>query len=444
MNDFRTFFEDKKVTVVGLGLLGKRLGDIAFLAECGAEVLVTDLKTAEQLAPSIEKLKSYNNIKYVLGEHRYQDFDSCDFILKGQGVALDSQYIEHARSKGIPIEMDESLFAKLAPKVQIIGITGTRGKTTTTMLIYEILKSSGIEVYLGGNIKGTAALPLLKEVKDWDVVVFELSSWQLQGFGEAKISPHISVFTNFMPDHLNYYKNNMKKYFSDKANIYKFQKKDDFLVLGSGMKGLAKGAKSKVANTSARNTPKSWMINLKGKHNLENIACAIEVARILKIKEEDIKKAVENFQSVSGRLELVKNINGVEIYNDNSSTTPDATIAALKAIGDSKKPNIVLIIGGDNKSLDMSKLLRVIPKFCSKVVLFKEKGTDLIREKVFKMKKVEACEEEGLSNTVKRAFQIAKKGETILYSPAFSSFGKYFTNEYDRGDQFLKIVKDLD
>ena len=215
MRDFRDYFKDKKVTVVGLGLLGKRLGDIAFLSEFGAKVLVTDLKTAKELAPSIAKLKKYKNIEYVLGKHRMEDFENRNFVLKGQGVPLDSSYITHARKQGIPIEMDESLFVKLAPDVKIIGVTGTRGKSTTTVLIYEILKqaynSPSIKlggkkpsVFLGGNIKGTAALPLLEVVKVGDTVVFELSSWQLQGFGEAGISPHISIFTNFMPDHMNY------------------------------------------------------------------------------------------------------------------------------------------------------------------------------------------------------------------------------------------------
>ncbi len=431
--------------MVGLGLLGKRLGDIAFLAECGAKVLVTDLKTAKELEPSVKKLSKYKNITYVLGEHRYEDFDGCDFVLKGQGVALDSPYIKYAEGKGIPVEMDESLFAKLAPKVQIIGVTGTRGKSTTTILIYEILKASGMRVHLGGNIKGTAALPLLKEVKDWDVVVFELSSWQLQGFGEAKISPHISVFTNFMPDHMNYYKNNLKTYFKDKSFIYKFQKKDDVLVLGPAMNGLVKDAKGKAIDASTKDIPKSWNVKLKGEHNLENITCAVEVARILKIKEEIIKKTVENFKAISGRLELVKEIKGIKIYNDNSSTTPQATIAALRAVGDIKKKKVVLIIGGDNKFLDMAKLLKEIPKFCSKVVLFNEKGTDIILKQVleFKKKGVEVYKETGLSNTIKRAFTVAKSGEIILYSPAFSSFGKYFINEYDRGEQFMKIVKRL-
>jgi UDP-N-acetylmuramoylalanine--D-glutamate ligase len=307
------------------------------------------------------------------------------------------------------------------------------------------LKRAGLRVYLGGNIKGTAALPLLREVKDGDIVVFELSSWQLQGFGEAKISPHISLFTNFMPDHMNYYKNDLKKYFGDKSYIYKFQKNNDTLVLGRDMKNLIKDAQGKIINANVKNIPKSWKISLLGKHNLENIACAVEVARVLKIKEEIIKKSVEKFKAISGRLELVKKIKGIKIYNDNSSTTPEAGIAALRAVGDIKNKKVVLIIGGDNKFLDMSKLLAEIPKFCSKVVMFKERGTDTVRDQILKSKKkgIEVYEETGLYNTVKRAFGVATSGEIILYSPAFSSFGKYFINEFDRGDQFMKIVKNL-
>ena len=177
---------------------------------------------------------------------------------------------------------------------------------------------------------------------------------------------------------------------------------------------------------------------------------AVEVAKKLFIPDIKIKKALATFTSLQGRLQFLRNINGIKIYNDNSSTTPDATIAALRALGISARQDlaerkIVLIIGGDNKFLDMSKLLAEIPKFCSKVVMFKERGTDIIRDKVFEFKKkgIEVFEEEGLRNTIERAFNLAKKGEIILYSPAFSSFGKYFKNEYDRGDQFMKIIKGL-
>ncbi len=459
MSDYKQYFKGKRVTVMGLGLLGKRLGDIAFMAECGAKVLVTDLKTEKELAPSIKALKKYKNIKYVLGEHRFEDFENCDFVLKGQGVSLDTPYIEHAKKKKIPVEMDESLFVKLAPKVKIIGVTGTRGKTTTTILIYEILSSFAKategqgkigKVYLGGNIKGTAALPLLKEVKEGDYVVFELSSWQLQGFGEAKISPFISVFTNFMPDHMNYYGSTsspqvaMKRYFTDKSYIFKFQKKSDVLVLGSSMKKLIKNTKAKKIFANTKHVPKSWHINLPGIHNLENISCAVEVARYLKIDEEVIKKAIKHFNPISGRLEYVKNIKGIDIYNDNNATTPEATQVALIALGKiiSGKKNIVLIMGGTDKNLELKKLVEEIKKYVKVLVLIPGNGTNRISTLLHKIKGLHVYKEENLKDVVTKAYSVSEKGDIILFSPAFASFGM-FNNEYDRGDQFMALVKKM-
>ena len=451
MSYYKQYFKGKKVTVVGLGLLGKRLGDIAFLAECGTEVTVTDIKTAKELAPSIKKLKKYKNIKYVLGEHRFEDFENKDFILKGQGVALDSSYIAHARKKGIPIEMDESLFTKLSPEVKIIGVTGTRGKSTTAVLIYEILKrayrspsrSLGTkkpEVFLGGNIKGTAALPLLKEVKDGDTVVFELSSWQLQGFGEAKLSPQISVFTNFMPDHMNYYKDNLNAYFGDKSYIYKFQKTADVLILGPKFARTIV-AKSEVIKASTKNIPKNWKINLLGKHNLENIACAVEVARALKVKEAIIKKAVGNFKGVEGRMQLVKTVKGVKIYNDTNSCTPQSTSVALETLGSLalKFKKVVLIVGGTDKNLPLKNLIQDINKHTKAVVLLPGNGTDRLMSEKFK---VESYKAKTLKDAIKKSLGLASRHDIILFSPAFTSFGM-FNNEYDRGDKFMEIINNL-
>jgi UDP-N-acetylmuramoylalanine--D-glutamate ligase len=244
----------------------------------------------------------------------------------------------------------------------------------------------------------------------------------------------------------------MKKYFSDKANIFKYQKDTDILIAGKqSFQFIKKWQKENKEKMKTRiivaddRMPKGWRFSLPGSHNEYNAMLAISVARMCNVPDTKIKKALATFSPLSGRLEFLRTVRGIKIYNDNSSTTPEATIAALRAVGDARKRNVVLIIGGDKKFLDMSLLIKEIPKFCSKVVMFKEKGTDLIRDKVFEFKKkgIEVYEEEGLQNTVKRAFISAQKGETILYSPAFSSFGKYFNNEYDRGDQFIKIVKSL-
>ena len=166
---------------------------------------------------------------------------------------------------------------------------------------------------------------------------------------------------------------------------------------------------------------------------------AIEVVRILNIDENIIKKAVERFDGVTVRLQFVKEVKGVKIYNDNSATTPDATIAALAALGS----DIVLIMGGFDKGLDMKSLISEIPKHCKAVVLFKENGTDRILGDVKKLNGVDVYEEESLVDCVNKAISITQLGDTLLYSPAFASFGKHFRNEYDRSDQFMKIVENL-
>ena len=228
------YFENKKITVMGLGLLGRGIGDTAFLAKISREVIVTDKKTKEQLASSLLLLKEYIGVTYVLNEHRMEDFENRDFILKAAGVPLESEYIADARSKKVPVYMSAALVCDIVmkelPDVVIIGVTGTRGKSTTTELIAHILRENGSRVHLGGNIRGVANLPLLNEIEDGDFLVLELDSWQLQGFGDMKISPHIAVFTSFMDDHMNYYKNDKELYFNDKANIYRNQHDGDILI----------------------------------------------------------------------------------------------------------------------------------------------------------------------------------------------------------------------
>lgn len=210
-DEIRRQFAGKKITLMGLGLLGRGIGDARFFAAAGAELIVTDFKTAEELAPSIAALKGFPNITYHLGGHQLADFENRDLIIRAPNAPLDSPFLAHARKVGISIEMDSSLFAKLAmASVTIVGITGTRGKTTTTHLIYEMARAAALEtqsalqaktiaqkpreknIWLGGNERDTATLPLIEKVHAGDIVVLELDSWQLQGFAEdrsARIFP---------------------------------------------------------------------------------------------------------------------------------------------------------------------------------------------------------------------------------------------------------------
>jgi UDP-N-acetylmuramoylalanine--D-glutamate ligase len=182
--------------------------------------------------------------------------------------------------------------------------------------------------------------------------------------------------------------------------------------------------------------PKTWKLKVVGEHNRENAAFAMEVAKVAGVSQSIIKKTLENFKGVEGRLEYMKTLRGVKIYNDNNATSPDATIAALKALG-SKDKNIVLIIGGADKGLDMSKLMKEIPKYCKYVVLLAGSGTDKLKKL-----KVENKEVDNLKDGIMLAIKNAKRGDTVLFSPTFASFG-IFKNEYDRNDQFVDIIKKL-
>jgi UDP-N-acetylmuramoylalanine--D-glutamate ligase len=441
MQNYKQQFKGKKITVMGLGLLGRGLGYTKFLAECGADLIVTDLKTKEQLATSVKALLKFKNIKFVLGEHRLEDFKGRDMIVKAAGVPLDSIYINEAKKNNIPVEMDVSFFAKCAPEVIIVGITGTRGKSMTTAVSYEILKANEKllkkNVYAGGNLRGVATLPLLKKVKPGDIVVCELDSWQLQGFGEAKFSPHISVFTSFMPDHMNYYKDSMEKYFADKANIFKYQNKNDILIIRGGMREFIKDAdaKGKLVVVDTKET-EDWKFNVPGIHHRENMVCAVEVAKQFNIPIPKIKKVIESFKDLEGRLQLLRTYKGVKIYNDNNATTPEATFAGIEALKSDKK-NIVLICGGSDKKLPLDKFIKAVNEHCKAVITIPGTGTDKLDNLI-----LNSIKEKDINRAVKEAVKLVKKGDIILFSPAFASFGT-FNNEYERNDLFMKIIKNL-
>jgi len=444
-------WENKKITMMGLGILGRGVGVAEFLAERGVDLIITDLKNKKELQSSLNKLKKYKNIKYVLGKHRISDFKDRDLIIKAAGVPLDSIYINEAKKHKIPVEMDASLFAKLA-NVRIIGITGTRGKSTVTHLLDNILKKDARRVFLGGNVRGLATLPLLDKIKKGDLVLMELDSWQLQGFGEAKISPSVSVFINFLDDHLNYYKGDKKRYFNDKANIFCYQKKEDCLIVShqanEAIKKYFKGKiKSEILIVNGSDMPSKWKTRILGKHNLRNTVLAIKVAQVLGVKEEIIRKAVEEFKGVPGRLELIRELKGVKYYNDTTSTMPDATVAALKSFLPEKscESNIVLIGGGADKFLDYKDFVRELDGRVKVLILFKGAATDKITREI---KRTEFNCEHGVEevNNMKNALKLvnkyAKKGDIVLLSPGAASFG-IFKNEFDRGDQFCKAIKEL-
>lgn len=436
------YFENKKVTVMGLGLLGRGVGDTTFLLKHCAEIVVTDKKTEEQLQSSLKALSAcigpaYAKSSFVLDEHRLEDFENRDFIVKAAGVPLESEYITHARSKNVPVYMSAALVCDIVmkelPNSVIIGVTGTRGKSTTTELIAHVLRENGSRVHLGGNIRGVANLPLLDVIEDGDFLVLELDSWQLQGFGDIKISPHIAVFTSFMDDHMNYYKNDKELYFKDKANIYRNQHDGDILIASAQAASEIIMREKKIGISVPEQ--QHFETKLIGEHNQVACGLAYDVATQCGLDDESIRASIASFSAVHGRLEDLGFFkNNVQVFNDNNATTCDAAMRAIESINQTYNKKPLVITGGADKGLPVNLYQKVLSEHAKAVVYLSGTGTDRITlPKENEFEKLEDC--------IAKAFELADDGDVILFSPAFASFSKYFNNEYERNDLFVKEIE---
>lgn len=439
-------FKNKRVTVMGLGLHSGGVGVVRFLNRVGSKILVTDLKSKDELKESIDELKDVP-VKYVLGQHRVEDFKNTDMIIKNPAVPENSKHLAVARENKVPIETEMGIFFELCPAT-IIGVTGTKGKSTTAYLISKILKKRQKDVFLGGNIR-ISALANLDKIKKTSLVVLELSSWQLQGLQKHKKSPQVAVITCLMPDHLNRYKN-MEEYIADKKLIFQFQKPNDFLLLNQEdpiVNDFGKEAKSQVIYYHAQQEIEG--IHLRGKHNLVNIAAATAIGKLFKISEKKINQVISKFHGLRHRLEFVREINDVFYYNDSASTVPEATIAAINSFDKpiisegNKVPSearvLILIAGGVDKNLDYSEMAKLINKKVKFLILLPGDATEKLKTQSLRLKTIEVG---NMKQAVEQAKRVAEKGDIVLLSPGAASFN-LFKHEFDRGDQFRKYVLEL-
>lgn len=446
----------KRVLVMGLGLQGSGMAAARYAAQQGALMRVTDIKSPAILAPSVQALAGLP-IEFILGEHRNEDFIWADMVIRNPGIPLTSPYLQLAREHGASIEMEIALFFLACPG-RIIGITGTRGKTTTTTLIHTIVRESGIPTVLGGNVTGVETLSLLPTITPETLVVLELSSWQLEGLAPHRLSPAVAVMTNIYPDHLNTY-NGMEDYAAAKANIFRYQHANDLAVFNYDnpwTRRFGEEAPGEVWFTSKQRggsfkrgssdiVPFIFTHSpLVGQHNQENVLLATTTARLLGIADECIDRVVRQFQSVAHRLEEVAVIDGVRYINDSTSTTPIAGQVGVEAFD----APIVLVAGGNTKKLPLEEWPAAIIHRCRDVVLLTGSGTDELLPAL-----QEAAEEQGVEVPVRgvfdnvqgaldKAVSLARPGDVLLFSPGYTSFGM-FLNEFDRGDQFVAYVRRL-
>jgi len=460
--------KDKRITIMGLGLNQGGLGVARFLAKAGAKILITDLKTEEELGPSLEKLKDFD-VKYILGRHREEDFINTDMIIQNPAVPHNSKYLKIARKHKIPIKTDLDLFFQLCPSKNIIAVAGTKGKSTVSQLIYHIFKEAQKDAILAGNI-GISVLDILEKINPQTWLILEISTWQMEGIRNRKFRPQTAVLTNILPDHLDRYPN-YKEYIRSEKLIFKHQRPNDNLIVNYDNEETIKikkeaglpiywfSAKEKVepgcylkndklifqSGEYKTTFAKISDLLLPGLHNLENILAASTVSFIHNIPGNIILKALKNFPGIPYRLEFIGEVRGIKFYNDTCATTPEATLAAL---GSFTEQPVILFLGGKDKKLNYENFGEAIGKNkeIKKIILLQHPDYDASLKILSALKKHLDSEKIILTSSLKvgveAALQQAQENDLVLLSPAAASFGM-FENEFDRGDQFNKIVKNL-
>lgn len=440
-------FSNINVLIFGLGLHGGGVESAIWFLKHKANVTVTDIKTRDELKTSIKKLRGYK-IKYSLQGHKESDILSSDIIIQNPGAPSSSPYLRLARKKGIPIHNVASIFFYYCPSI-IIGITGTRGKSTTAYLTWLMLKKKYKNALLAG-LPNSPILSILDKCRANNYVVIELSSWQLEALSAVKKSPQIAVITNIYEDHLNRHKG-MEDYIDAKWNILRWQTPQDLAVLNADSlklrtKFLTQSPKSsthwvtiKEVLPSLNHIKKSYLA--KGEHNLYNLAFSAFIAHHLGVSSYHIMSVAKIFSGLKGRQELIRSANGVAYYNDTTSTTPIACVQALNTLGDRKRA--ILIAGGVDKNLDYTDMAKTIDKKAKAVIMLPGTASAKILEGLKQARyKGEIMMANDLKQAVTSATMVAIRGDTVIFSPGAASFN-LFVNEYDRGDKFDKIVVSL-
>jgi len=446
--------KNKKIAVLGLGIEGEDI--CRYLISQGAkDITVFDQKTPEELGEAYKNFQ-FSIFNFQLGSNYLKNgLRGFDIIFRSPAFRLSLPEIVEAKNSGAIITSATKLFFDLCP-AKTIGVTGTKGKGTTSTLIYQILKRAGKKVFLAGNI-GEPMLTLLPKLDKKSWVVLELSSFQLQDLGK---SPHIAVVLFITSEHLDYH-SSAEEYIQAKANLVRWQRKSDFAALNAdndSSSSFASLTPAKVYYFSRQKKVDGAFVkdgqiylfdkligstsNLQilGIHNWENICAACIAAFLAGADLNSIKKVVFSFKGLEHRLEFVKEIGGVKFYNDSFSTTPETTIAAIKAFS---QP-IILIAGGSEKGSSYNQLGKEVSQSKVKTLIIIGKTAQKIKEAVqkagFRGKII--YKPGGMKEIVERAFAEAQKADVVLLSPACASFDM-FKNYKDRGWQFKKYVWEI-
>ena len=456
----------KRVTLVGLGTRQGGLGIARYLVSQGARVTVTDLRSEEALADTIAALDGLP-IRYVLGRHEERDFtpEGADMIVRNPAVPRRAPLLQLAREHGVPIEMEMSLFFRACP-APIVGVTGTKGKTTVSTLAGALLRHAIPGTRVGGNM-GVTALGQLDDLSPDAPIVLEISSWQLEALIEHRLAPQVAVLTLIAEDHLNTY-DGFEDYAATKRGIARHQTPGDFLVVNRDDPESWRAAEETAASVvpfgiKDAGTDGAWHAEgelvwrwrgsevrwpaaqspaLRGPHGLRNALAAMAAAMLAGGNVGAIQRGLESFAGVRDRMEMVAKVAGVTYINDTTATAPVAAAAALSALGEGTG-RIHLLASGADKKLDPAPLVDAVARSGAAVYLFNGTATSAIRDALTAQGvKPQGCFD-SMREAVGAASAAANPGDTVLLSPGCASFG-LFQDEFDRGEQFRAAVASLE
>ncbi len=438
---------DKKIAILGLGIENYALVRFLLKKKIKCEITICDARK-NIVGTGHALFLQYENIKWRLGKNYDANLDQFDIIFRVAGYPLFK--LRRNRACPVPtiISSPTKLFFELCPTNNIIGVTGTKGKGTTSGLIYKILKADGKNVFWGGNI-GIPMFGFIDKIKKDDWVVLELSSFQLE---DMDVSPKIAVITNFYKEHLapadpnnpNYHRS-LADYWQAKMNIVRWQGKNDKAVINAKCKMQNAKLQFKMQNLGLKNKviyfdKSNLKSKLIGEHNKKNIAAAVEVAKLVGVKNEIIKKAVAGFKGLEHRLEYIRTVKGVKYYNDSFATTPESAITALKSFS---QP-IILLTGGADKGSCFKQFAKEIKKSVKFVVLLNGEATPRLKNELIKVgyPKSKMQLVYNMKDAVKATHENTDKGNIVLLSTACASFGM-FKNYKERGELFKQEAKRL-
>lgn len=439
----------KKVLQMGLGILGGGVATARFLVEKGAILTVTDLKGPKDLLASLDRLADIKSkINFVLGEHRDEDFLNNEIIVINPDVPYRNRLVNLARGQGKMVENELTIFYQFCESKNTVAVTGTRGKTTTVNWIFHLLKNFNPDTVLLGNSPEKPFLQEIKKITPETWVVMEVPSYQLEIVNKENFKTHIALITNLYRDHINRHRT-IEEYARTKANIFRGQTSEDFLILNKDNEWteffLDEDPKAGVTlftdEIDGTLVDQKEFIKKWGEHNLLNLAAAISVAKKMRVSDESIRDSIPSLPQIKFRQEKVLKKENLEIYNDTTATSPEATIAALERFKDEE--NLILIAGGTDRELDFKDWASAVNKNLKKENLILLAGS--ATEKMKKELGWESFNEfETLKNCLAQALELAKATPkaAILFSPGCKSFEK-FKNEFDRGEQFNNLVKNL-